>query len=216
MDDAFLTAIFDYGWRVIPGSLLIAITYFVLPRRAALAKIFMLVFAFLLVRDAMTPVGFWEFGVSSHTIWVRFADHALLLITLGITSLLFTGFILSFNPDLNRYLLWFGSNKIVSLLIGIAGAVAVVAPIGVTYSFMPLEARGGAVPVSLLLPLLFMALCGNWLEEVLFRGYLQGYFAEKTGSWGGVFIGIDLCGRARVFIRDRHRSRRCRLAVYVI
>ena len=200
MDPALIAAILDYVWRVTPGLLVIIVTYGVLPKQALLTRIFLLIFAFLLVRDAMTPVGFWQLGVYNHVIWLRFADHALLLIILGAISLLMTLLVMRFNPELNRYLVWFGKNKIFSLFIGLAASIVVVAPVYLMYLFIPLEERGGPVTASLLIPLLFLALCGNWLEEVLFRGYLQGYLTQRTGAKKAVLLSGLLFAVGHVFL----------------
>lgn len=189
MEPALLQDLAAFGWRVLPGMLLIAVTYALLPRKAGLAKVFLLVFAFLLVRDAMTPAGFWQFGVTPSTIWLRFTDNGLLLMILGGTSLLSTLLILLLNKKgLNRHIRWMGEKPAVSLLVGVLGALVVAVPFLLSYWFVPIEERGGAVPAALWLPLLFFALSGNWLEEVLFRGYLQGWFEKKAGPLRAAFL----------------------------
>lgn len=187
--------------RVLPGIVLIVITYALLPRKADLTKVFLLVFAFLLVRDAMTPAGFWQFGVADQTVvWLRFADNGALLIVLGGVSLLATSFLLVINKDMNRYILWIGKNRAVSLLVGVVGAVAVSVPFLLMHVFVPIEDRGGAVPETLWLPLLFFALSGNWLEEVLFRGYLQGLFQKVAGPWRAALLSGLLFAVGHIFL----------------
>ena len=57
----------------------------------------------------------------------------------------------------------------------------VVLPLFITYRFVPIELRGGEVATGLIIPILLVTLLGNFLEEVLFRGYLQGYLEQKAG-----------------------------------
>src|SRR5690606_37031624 len=93
-----------------------------------------------------------------------------------------------------------GTNKVASILVGIVGALVVVAPILLSYLFAPIEERGGAVPPSLWLPLLFLALSGNWLEEVLFRGYLHGYLSKWTGQWKAALLSGLLFAVGHIFL----------------
>lgn len=188
MDDGLIADILAYTWRVTPGMILLAVTYLLLPRKSTIVRIILLVFAFILVRDAMTPAGFWHLGVSSNTFWLRFAEDGLLLFILGIVSILFTLLILRLNTGMRVEIIWFGKRKLISLLVGLVGAAVVVAPILLIYIPVPIEERGGAVSATLWPSLLFMALCGNWLEEVLFRGYLQGYISKLTGYWRTVLL----------------------------
>lgn len=172
MDASLADELLAFGWRVLPGILLIAVTYALLPRKAELAKVFLFIFAFLLMRDAMTPAGFWQFGVTPGTVWLRFADDGPLLLVLGGASLAATLFLLAIqHKGLNKSILWIGDKPVWSVIVGILGALCVAVPFLLSYLFVPIEARGGAVPSSLWPSLLFFALAGNGLEEVLFRGY---------------------------------------------
>lgn len=188
MDPIVLHDFPAYVMRVLPGILLIIITFALLPRKADVARIMLLVFAFLLMRDAMTPAGFWKFGIAPGTIWIRFAESGTLLIIMGFLSLLMTLSILIVNRRMNRYIRWLGKKPALSVAVGILGALAVAAPFLFTSSFLTIEERGWAVAGQLLPPLLFFALSGNLLEEVLFRGYMQGYFEERGGPFRAAIL----------------------------
>ncbi|WP_010276049.1 CPBP family intramembrane glutamic endopeptidase [Paenibacillus senegalensis] len=190
----------EYSLRVTPGLLLIALCYFLLPHKSVAFRIFLLIFGFILVRDVMTPLGFWQFGTSGGTVWVRFIENGPLLLTLGAVSLVLTAVILRFNRRFNSYLLWIGPNKPVSVAVGLAGALVVLAPFFVMYLFVPIGERGGIVPTNLLLPLLCMALLGNFMEEVLFRGYVQGYLAKLTTAWRAAILSGLLFGAGHIFL----------------
>jgi len=182
LDSVLLNELPAYALRVLPGMLLMVVTYALLPRKADAIRIMLFVFAFLLMRDAMTPAGFWQFGVSSDAVvWIRFAENGALLVTLGVLSLAGTLLVLFAGKGMNIRFRWIGGKPALSAAVGILGALAVAAPLLLAYGFVPIEERGGVFPQSLLLPLLFLALIGNLLEEVLFRGYLQGYFEERSG-----------------------------------
>ncbi|MEO3892688.1 hypothetical protein [Nonomuraea sp. B5E05] len=41
-----------------------------------LLRILTLIFGFVLIRDAMTPLGFWRLGATGGVPWLRFTDQA--------------------------------------------------------------------------------------------------------------------------------------------
>ncbi len=174
----------EYTLRILPGCLLIAMVYLLIPKDKATAfKISLLIFGFILIRDAMTPMGFWVLGLTKHVLWVRFIHDGWVLLGMGVSSLLLTVGVIYTNPTMKSFLKWKGASAGKSILVGIIGALGVVFPIWWMYFFVDVSERGGEVATSLLLPLLFMALAGNFMEEVLFRGYLQGYFEEIMGTY---------------------------------
>ncbi|MDQ0087877.1 membrane protease YdiL (CAAX protease family) [Paenibacillus anaericanus] len=71
--------------------------------------------------------------------------------------------------------------RIRTYIYGLMGAIIICAPLLILYQYIPLADRGGSLSYNLLLPICFIALCGNFMEETLFRGYAQGYF-EKYSS----------------------------------
>jgi membrane protease YdiL (CAAX protease family) len=86
---------------------------------------------------------------------------------------------------------WTRGNVPLGLLWGLGGVVVVVAPLAVLYQFVPLESRGGPVPIQIVPAVLCFALLGNLLEEALFRGYVYGYLAQQmTPLRAGVASGV--------------------------
>lgn len=67
--------------------------------------------------------------------------------------------------------------------MGILGAVIASLPLTLAYLVLgvPIEDRGGAVPLQLLPFVLFIALSANLYEEILFRGYLYGWLTREEG-----------------------------------
>lgn len=126
----------------------------------------------------MTPAGFWEFGVTNDVVpWIRFINDPLIVGLLGATSLVLTLTIIKFNKTMKPYLKW-GKLSGRTVLWGLFGAAVIVVPFAVAYQFIPLSSRGGEVALSLLPALFAMVMLGNFMEEVLFRGYLQGYLEK--------------------------------------
>lgn len=190
----------EFSFRIMPGLILIALTYILLPRKSIVSKLFLLVFGFILMRDAMTPMGFWQFGKSENTIWLRFIDNGLILFVLALTSLVLTLGFMFMNKPLNKHILWFGNNKVMSLMVGLVGAMIVIAPFFIMYINSPIEERGGIVSPDLLLPLFVFAMLGNFMEEVLFRGYIQGYFKTLVSPWRAVFLSGSLFSMGHIFL----------------
>lgn len=175
-----MTDLLEYALRVTPGLVLLAVLWLVLRGPALAARIALLVAGFILLRDAMTPVGFWSFGGSGAGLWLRFTDDGALLLVLGVTSVLLVVVIHRCAPQLRPLVRW-GRVDARSLGLGLVGAAVVVVPFAVLYRFVPIGERGGEVALSVLPALLVFALAGNFLEEVLFRGYLQGLLARSHG-----------------------------------
>ena len=195
-----MALLFEYSLRIFPGLVLITLIFLLFPKNAVLTKIFLLIFDFILMRDAMTPMGLWTFGIDEGTIWLRFIDDGFILIALALTSLVLTVGILYFNKSLRQYILWFGRYKITSLVVGFIGGVVVIIPFYFMYMGTSAEELGGAVSLELLLPLLIFSLFGNFTEEVLFRGYLQGYLETQLSSWHAVLLSGLIFAMGHIFL----------------
>ncbi|OIB00993.1 abortive infection protein [Paenibacillus sp. LC231] len=190
----------EYSLRIMPGILLLMGAYILLPKNSLESRLFILVFGFILIRDAMTPLGFWRFGVTENTVWLRFMNDGWILFTLGLVSLLLTLLIVISNKNLLSLLFWYGKQRFVSIFAGLLGTLIIAIPFVLIYSFITIENRGGTVSTSILFPLLFMALSGNLLEEVLFRGYIQGYFERIAGPWKATIISAVLFASGHIFL----------------
>lgn len=163
--------LFDYTLRLLPGLVLIGLLVALIPKEFILFRVVVLIMGFILMRDAMTPVGLWEFGVTENTMWLRFIDNGFILLVLALTSLIAVWGIVKW---LDVKLIWFKTtDKMRAILIAMFAAVIVVVPFMIPYFSTPIEDRGGTVHYTLWVMLLVFALCGNLLEEVLFRGMFQ-------------------------------------------
>ncbi len=191
----------EYFVRIVPGLVLIILSYLILPKKTVFPKIFLLIFSFILIRDALTPMGLWRFGLTDNNlVWFRFIEDKVFLLTFGMICFLITLSIIYFNPELNVYLLWIGENKLYSLIAGLAGAAAVIVPILFIYNSIPINQRGGIVCTSILFPLFVLALLGNFMEEVLFRGYLQGYFEKISSPWRSAILSGFIFAVGHIFL----------------
>ncbi|MFP4344410.1 MAG: CPBP family intramembrane glutamic endopeptidase [Anaerolineales bacterium] len=168
----------EYLLLLIPGLVLATILFLLLRRTHPLLHLFLFITVFIFTRDAMTPLGLWSIGNGSF-LWIRFIHDPVTLLILGLSSLGFVFLMQSISPELAVLVEWFEGNRVAGILTGIAGAVIAVLPLALIYRGVPLENRGGTVPLRLLPFILFIALSGNLYEEILFRGYLYGWLTER-------------------------------------
>src|SRR5262245_45690775 len=174
---AALETIETYLIRVSPGLILAALMFY-LVRREARLRIVLYLALFVLLRDAMTPLGLWSFGTQG---FFRIRLHAdpIFLVVFGIASLGLSLGVYSLDRDTQSLVRWRRGPVALGLLWGIGGMVVVVAPLLAVYQHTAIESRGGPVPSQNLPAILVFALLGNLLEEALFRGYVYGYLAER-------------------------------------
>lgn len=91
----------DYSLLVLPVPLLIGAEIVLAPpERDLLFRVMLLILGFVLIRDAMTPAGFWEFGASNGVPWLRFTDDVLVPVMFGGGSLALTAGLLAVMPGL--------------------------------------------------------------------------------------------------------------------
>lgn len=190
----------SYGVRILPGLLLIG-ACFALARaeRDPLLRIVTLVFGFVLIRDAMTPLGFWRLGVAGGVPWLRFTDEAGILLLFAVGTVVLTAAVLALDGELRSLVRW-GRFTPAALALGIGGGVLAAAPVLLLSLATPLADRGGAVAVTLLPVLLVFSLAGNLAEEVLFRGFLQGRLEQHTDGIRAALLSALLFAACHVFL----------------
>lgn len=188
-----------YFLRITPGLILITLVFLLLPRKQIAARIFLLILGFVLMRDTMTPMGFWSFGITETALWIRFIDDASILFILGGLSTI-AAFLLLQIKELRALVKWGKIASWKTYLVGILGGVFVAVPFMLLGSFVPLEERGGVVALSLVPALLFMAFAGNFLEELIFRGFLQSHFEKLTNSIRAAILSGLMFAVAHIFL----------------
>lgn len=177
----------EYVLRIAPGLALAALLLGLLPREQSGARLCVHLGLFVLVRDAMTPVGLWQIG-KAPVFWLRLAHASLQLIALAVASLGLLFGCLWLERGLARPIVWLRSSAALGVAAGAGCALLIAAPLLLLGHGTDVSARGGTVPTSLLLPLLVFSLAGNAYEELLFRGFLQSFVAERLGAARAVLI----------------------------
>lgn len=223
-----------YLLTVLPGVLLVGIIVALLPRQAHGVRILMLVLGFIFVRDAMSPHGLWTFGVVAQSsastaadafeppvLWLRFTDDPVALLVMALASLALAAAIVFACRDLRWIVLWTGRRWWISALVGLVGVVVITLPFlylhGTLVEWFPLleetpfarpvipvEQRGGAVAAGVVVLLAVFALCGNLVEEVLFRGFLQAHLEDhlpgRSGRWRAALLSALIFAAGHLFL----------------
>jgi membrane protease YdiL (CAAX protease family) len=178
-----------YFARVLPG-LALGAAMLVLARRDPRLRIVLYLALFVLLRDAMTPLGLWSFGTQGF-FWIRLSSDPVFLVVFGAASLGISLGVYYLDRGNRPLVRWTRGTVSARLLWGVGGAAVVVSPLVAVYQFTPLESRGGPVPTSILPAILVFAVLGNLLEETLFRGYVAGLFAQRmTPTRAGIASGV--------------------------
>lgn len=195
-----MTMLSTYFIRIFPALFLLTITFILAYRLNVWIKIFLMILGFILMRDGMTPVGIWQFGVTDSLLWLRFIDSGLVLIILAVLTLILALVLYFIHPQINQDIVWFSKNKYHAFLVGIGAAILIVLPFMLPYLNTPIEARGGNVSWQVVFPLLIFALLGNFLEELLFRGFLQSQLKLITNKWHAIVLSGLIFALGHIFL----------------
>ena len=173
-----------YGLRIAPAMLLV-VSLFVLLRgeRTLPLRIMVVVIGFLIIRDTLVLFGVWGYGLGHGWLpYVRFINDPVLVTGFAVGSVLTTLFLVLIERD-GRKLLWWGRFTPKATAWALGGGVVLAGGLAGLYQLMPLDERGGPVPANMLWPLVAVAIFGNLTEDVLVRGYFQGYLATAVKPW---------------------------------
>ncbi len=173
-----------YLLRITPALLVVSLLYIVLRGKQALPfRIAVIIIGFLIVRDTLILYGVWGYGVTHGWLpWVRFIEDPILVVLFAVGSILTTAFLVMIERDGRSLLVW-GKFKLSHLGWGLAGGIVLAGALVAADQLYPLAERGGPVPGRMLLPLILVAIFGNLTEDILVRGYVQGYLTTIYSPW---------------------------------
>ncbi|TVR66181.1 MAG: CPBP family intramembrane metalloprotease [Spirochaetaceae bacterium] len=167
-----------YLIRVLPGLTVLTMTFLAV-RPSRIVRVGLYLLAFVLLRDAMTPLGLWRFGAYRGIFWIRLSDDPWFLVIFGMAALVISLAILTLDRGNRGVVHLFSRGTAAGVAAGVTGALLVVAPLWWLYRTIPVHLRGGGVTQHLIPAILVFALLGNFMEELLFRGYVLGYLQTR-------------------------------------
>ncbi|MGW9551522.1 CPBP family glutamic-type intramembrane protease [Citricoccus zhacaiensis] len=154
-------------------------------------------------------------------LWLRFTDDPVALLVMTVASLALAAAIVFACRDLRWIVLWTGPRWWTSALVGLVGVVVIALPFLYLHGtlvewfpildgtplarpLIPVEQRGGTVAAGLLVLLAVFALCGNLVEEVLFRGFLQAHLEDhlpgRSGRWRAALLSALIFAAGHLFL----------------
>jgi hypothetical protein len=169
-----LIVLINYGTYLAPGLLLLGLWFALTPKTLTGMRILILLAAFVLMRDAMTPLGLWSLGSE---VQLAFTANAFVLAALGSLSVLLIAVLARVAPDLSALILWTRGHRAIGLLFGLAIGCLIGVPLRF---YQGIEAAAIPGYWAWLPGMVVLAYGANALEEVLFRGFLQGYMEQHT------------------------------------
>lgn len=169
-----ITRLLDYGLYLFPGLVLCGLWFWLTPKSQTGLRIVILLLTFVLMRDVMTPLQFWSLkgGVQ-----IGFVANPFILAMLGLLSLALLPALARIAPELWSLVVWRKGNLAAGISLGVLVGCAIGLPLRFYQGF---DAALLADHGTWWLAMLLLAFGGNALEEVLFRGFLQGHLEQHT------------------------------------
>ena len=168
-----LAVLIHYTTYLSPGVLLFGLWFALTPKAMPAMRILILLAAFVLMRDVMTPLGLWTLGSG---VQIGFTANAFVLAVLGGLSVLLILLLAYIAPDLWRLVRWTIGSPCVGLAVGLLVGCLIGVPLRV---YQGIEASAFYGYWVWLPAMVVLAYGANALEEVLFRGFLQGYLEQQ-------------------------------------
>lgn len=171
-----------YAVHLAPGLVLFGLWFTLTPRALTAMRILILLAAFVLMRDAMTPLGMWRLGSE---VQIAFTANAFVLAALGGLSVMLILLLPRAAPDLWRLIRWSIGNPVTGLAVGLAVGGLIGVPLRIYQGIDAADFHGYWVWLPGMVVLAYGA---NALEEVLFRGCLQGYLEQQVSPLRAALI----------------------------
>ncbi|MCR8659053.1 CPBP family glutamic-type intramembrane protease [Paenibacillus endoradicis] len=174
-------------WILFPFLLVMLLLYVIVARKKVVWKIVIFVTSFVIIETMLLYKQLWWLHGEHRRLEIEFTSDGWILFTLSLVGLLIVVGCILFQVKLNRYVIWTGKNIFKSVTCGSIGAIILSLPI-ILLNFYSL----GRVPVdgslSLFISIIMFIVVGKSIEELLFRGYLQGYLDRIYSPFKSGFI----------------------------
>ncbi|QTH12338.1 CPBP family intramembrane metalloprotease [Pseudomonas corrugata] len=166
----------DYSLYLSPGLVLLGLWFGLTPKSQTGLRIAILILAFVLMRDAMTPLRMWFLNDDMQ---IGFLANPFVLASLGGLSLALVALIPRLSPELWQLVVVSKGNRLAGLGLGIVAGCLIGLPL-LLYQGVEADLIPGYW--TWLAGMVVLAYGANALEEVLFRGLLQGYLEQHVSA----------------------------------
>lgn len=163
-----LELLLPYLARVAPGMLVLAAAFAALRPGKAVRSVFYIA-AFVLLRDAMTPLGLWRLGSAEGALWIRLIESPSFLVAFGLASQGLSATLFFLDRENAAGVRPFDGSPLRGAALGLLGAAFAAGPLIALYRLAPIAV---------------FAFLGNLFEELLFRGYLASALEPRFGRMG--------------------------------
>jgi len=165
------------------------------PKKLHSLRMIIYIMMFVLTRDVMTPLGLWKLE-SYPVLLFEFVHDPAILTFLAIASLIIVYMMNYIDEELHSLVIWRKGNDGAALFVGLCGSLAVFLPVfAIKQLFGSPSKSESSFSLVYLFSVLLLAMCGNLCEEVLFRGFFQGYLEKslpklQSAIASGIFFGL--------------------------
>jgi membrane protease YdiL (CAAX protease family) len=191
---AWVKLILTFAMQITPGLLLTFGLLTSLPKKCVELRITLFIVGFVLIRDTMTPFGLWRIGSSNGVLWLEFIESPEILMILAFGSIILVVIFRMMDPSIFDLVIFKKRGVMDSLVVGFAGAVLLCGTILMmrvlvssdngmfdSSSSSSSSSTWDRSNIVLKFSILNVCLMGNFMEEVLFRGFLQGHLETIDG-----------------------------------
>ncbi|KIQ60136.1 MULTISPECIES: CPBP family intramembrane glutamic endopeptidase [Pseudomonas] len=177
-----IVILLDYALYLIPGLVLFGLWFGLTPKALTGTRILILLMAFVLMRDVMTPLRLWSL---KGDLQISFLANPFVLATLGLSSLGLIALSARLLPDLWQLVVLSKGRRLtgVALGVGVGGLIGLPLRLCQATDAAMLPGYWAWLPGMVVL-----AYGANMLEEVLFRGFLQGHLEQHVSALRAALI----------------------------
>lgn len=174
-------------WILFPVLLVMLLLYMMVAHKKIVWKIVIFIASFVIIEIMFLYKQLWWLQGEHRRLDIEFTSDGWILFTLSLIGLLIVVGCILFQVKLNRYVIWVGSSIFISVMYGSIGAIILIIPVLLlnlhTFGEVPFDGN-----VTLLISIILFILVGKAIEELIFRGYLQGYLDRLYSPFMSAFI----------------------------
>jgi len=209
----------EYIVRCAPGVCIGCSMLVMIPKNLHMLRMMIYIMMFVLTRDVMTPLGLWKLE-SYPVILFEFIHDPAILIFLAIASLIIV-FLMNFiEIELNSLVVWRKGNDGPLVFVGLCGSLIVFLPVILIKQLFgnsnsTIASTSTSSPFYLF-SIFLLSMCGNLYEEVLFRGFFQGYLEKSLPKLQAAVASGFFFGFCHSFLASSVTNNGLSLLIFVV